>query len=273
MPKKPDGPKQLPMGLLAQPATQLDMFALFSGSTEPAPRGQNCPFPRQIWFPHIGGSARSEAATILGDAGELLTMSEVRRLGFEANQTQGGHSHDIRAAWKRSTWRIQVKTVSFPVNGYYMVNLQKGYRNSPQGRRDYEEDAFDMVAIVILPLNVVIFTCRRDPQIRISVAEVMFAQSHPGNSLRTAFLDMLGNPALGLVPDREVVKTAFEAEWQLRQTSRTEPVPVARGSASLASVCERLRHWTEEAEAAEALLDLAMYGLCAEDDNEALEPA
>lgn len=277
MAKTPDDPNLPGDDLPQKPAGQLDMFSQFFEQAEPdIPSPDPC-FPDLIWFPHINGSERSGSATSLGLSGEYVVMAEAIRHGFEAYLAHGGLSHDIRAAWKRISWRIQVKAVTFPTNGSYTVNLQKGYRNSPQGRRGYDADAFDMVAVVILPLNVVIFTCQRDAQIRIGVDEVRYAQAHPGNSFRTAFLEMLGNPALGQVPDRAALKLAFEAEWQRRhqrhgrQNQLAAPaVPVAL---SKQAVWELIGRWAEEAEHEQFLLDMAADDLCWDDDDEALEAA
>lgn len=225
MPKTPED-RSPDNGLPARPACQLDFLDLLPGHHTQAASSLPALFPPMIWFPHISGAERSESACSLGLSGEHLVMAELIRQGFEAYLATG-LSHDIRAGWMRLSWRIQVKAVTLPKDGFYSVNLQKGYRNSPQGRRDYGEDAFDMVAIVVLPLNVVIFTCQRDAVIRISQSEVRYAQAHAGNSLRTAFAEMLGNSSLGHVPDRETVREAFLAEWQERYRRQMEPVPEA----------------------------------------------
>lgn len=213
--------KRMSFQLTRQPPVQLDFFDAMGAASKARPRGPLIKrLPSALWFPDLAGSARSADAKVIGLSGEHLVMSEVTRHGFEAWLVPERFGHDIRVNHIRLSWRIQVKTVTFPKNGYYTVTLQKGCHSSAQGRRDYDVDEFEMVAIAILPHNVVIFTHQRGPTIRISEAEVRFAIENPGNSFLTAFAELLADPHAGHVPDREKLAVAFHTEWRRRVQRR-----------------------------------------------------
>lgn len=209
--------KRMAFQLTRQPSVQLDFFDAMEAPRKAPPRGPLIErLPAALWFPYLASAARSADAKVIGLSGEHLVLSEVTRHGFEACLVPERFGHDIRVNHSRLSWRIQVKAVTFPKNGYYTVVLQKGCHSSALGRRDYDSDEFDMVAIAILPHNVVIFTRQRGPTIRISEAEVRFAIANPGNSFLTAFAELLADPHAGYVPDREKLAVAFHTEWRRR---------------------------------------------------------
>ena len=95
--------------------------------------------------------------------------------------------------------RLQVKTVTQARQGCFTFAMQQGYSPSPQGRRDYAADAFDLAALVVLPANAVAFTARKLPVHRISVASVARLQERPQETLIAALTGletMAGRAAL-----------------------------------------------------------------------------
>lgn len=237
MPTFPKG-KRLAFQLTRQPSVQLDFFDAMGAVRKARPRGPLIKrLPAALWFPDLAGAARSADAKVIGLSGEHLVMSEVTRHGFEACLVPERFGHDIRVNHSRLSWRIQVKAVTFPKNGYYTVVLQKGCHSSAQGRRDYDPDEFDMVAIAILPRNVVIFTRQSGPTIRISEAEVRFASENPGNSFLTAIGELLADPHAGHVPDREKLGVAFHAEWRRRLQRKMKAEAETMGNTVLPPSC------------------------------------
>lgn len=228
---------------------QLNFLDLVSAPTEVTLPPTIFELPTLFPFPFVSGPERSREAKKLGFTGELLTLAEVTLHGFEAYATAESYGFDIRVVWHGLSWRIQVKTVSLPVNGFYTVNLERGYRNSPQGRRGYDPDAFDMVAVVILELRTVIFTRQRGPQIRISSQDALRARDM-NDSFITTFFEMLRDPDFADIPDRAATVDALEAQWHRKKGSRLKeeaagpiaapPQEMAGGSARSAGLFERI---------------------------------
>lgn len=188
--------------------------------------------PDLIWFPHVCGALRSTHGKAIGAAGEHLTQSLLMRHGLAAFMADDSQPYDIAVLGPIGPWTVQVKTATLPKNGIYSFNMEQGYRNSPGGRRLYAAGAFDMTALVILPLNVVIFTRDRVEQHRIREAEVMAEMRHPSRSLLLAFGQMLGDPpAHWQLRDPETLARHYHAElarrmpW-MRQTGAAPASPV-----------------------------------------------
>jgi hypothetical protein len=150
--------------------------------------------PDLLWFPSVRGAVRSTHGKAIGAAGEHLTQSLLMRHGLAAFMADDSQPYDIAVLGPFGPWTVQVKTATLPTNGVYSFNMEHGYRNSPRGRRLYAAGAFDMTALVILPLNVVFFTRARAEQHRIREAEAVAEMRYPSRSLLLAFGEMLGDP-------------------------------------------------------------------------------
>lgn len=198
--------------------------------------------PDLLWFPYVCGALRSTHGKVIGAAGEHLAQSLLMRHGLAAFMADDSQPYDIAVLGPIGPWTVQVKTATLPKNGVYSFNMEQGYRNSPGGRRLYAAGAFDMTALVILPLNVVIFTRDRVEQHRIRVAEVMAAMRYPSRSLLLAFGQMLSDPpAHWHLRDPEALARHYHAElvrrmpW-MRQASAAPASPVEPAPAANAAV-------------------------------------
>ncbi len=93
---------------------------------------------------------------------------------------------------------IQIKTVTAAKNGVFTFNMQQGYRGSPQGRRGYAADAYDIAALVILPHNAVRFTTEKLDRHTVRVAEIRHLAAFPQRTLFEALglkLPQIGHAA------------------------------------------------------------------------------
>lgn len=148
--------------------------------------------PALFNYPDVAGTVRSRGAKAIGRAGESLTDAVLFRLGLEsfaAGEDAGydrliGFNHPATGFVRLAT--AQIKTVTQATNGHYRFNMTCGYRGSPQGRRSYPEDAFDIAALVILPRNAVCFTYEKWPVHKIAVSEVTELVARPQDSLLRA---------------------------------------------------------------------------------------
>lgn len=94
------------------------------------------------------------------------------------------------------TLGIQVKTCTRAArDGSYRFEIQHGYSRSPGGVRPYRPGAYDLLALVVLPLNAVLFSAETAHRQQIDAREIPALQRSPGRSLDTALA------ALGLGPE------------------------------------------------------------------------
>lgn len=138
-------------------------------------------------YPDVDPRVLSLRAKALGQAGELLVLSKLTRLGETVFQAGDGVPYDVLMPRLEMTVRIQVKTTTSPQNGFYRFGMRKGYRNNPQGTRPYRPDDYDIAALVVLPLDLVVFTAEKLATHRIAVRQITALRAAPHQSLHAAF--------------------------------------------------------------------------------------
>jgi hypothetical protein len=149
-------------------------------------------------YPHVSGRLRSVEAKRIGRAGEALVDSTLQRYGFECFEAPEDAPFDrivgLRDAHEefRLLGTMQVKTTTEAADGFYRFRMSCGFHRSPQGRRSYGAEAFNIAALVILPHNAVFFTAEKAEMHRIAVPELAGLIARPQASLLAA----LGLPAL-----------------------------------------------------------------------------
>lgn len=142
-------------------------------------------------YPDVDRRVLCLRAKALGQAGELLVLSKLTRLGETVFQAGDGLPYDVLMPRLEMTVRVQVKTTTLPQNGSYRFEMRKGYRNNPQGTRPYGTDDYDIAALVILPLDLVIFTAEKLASHRIAAHRLEVLSATSRHSLSKAF-DALG---------------------------------------------------------------------------------
>lgn len=154
------------------------------------PRPPLClpPGSHQLWsFPDLSREERCRHAKVLGLAGECLVDSILLRYGLSMMRLPEFTAVDRLILHPEQILRLQVKTTTVRQNGDWYFNAHHGYGRSPQGLRPYAPDAFDLLALVVLPENAVCFTAERKARHRIRDAELSRLKQDPRLSLEAAF--------------------------------------------------------------------------------------
>lgn len=142
-----------------------------------------------LWdYPDIPGSVICEHAVLIGSAGEALVDSLLLRHGLLPMHVPGNLASDRLVYTPGGLARMQVKTCSMPRDGAYSFHIGKGYRNTPQGVRAYGVDDFDILALVCLADNAILFTEELRSDIRIPVRMVPGLRADPRASLEEALM-------------------------------------------------------------------------------------
>jgi hypothetical protein len=193
--------------------------------------------PALFDYPFVEGQVRSANAKAIGRAGEVLVDSTLIRLGFESfapGEDQGYDRviglNDPLACTLRLLARVQVKTTTCLSGDAYSFPMSCGYRGSPQGRRGYGEDAFDIAALVILRHNAIFFTAEKRPTHVIPRALVPMLRDKPQSTLLPALRAVQArrkqNTAAISTPDEEQgmeqdreCSSAPDPDPDLRETS------------------------------------------------------
>ena len=149
-----------------------------------------------LWsYPDLSTQTLCTHAKLLGHAGECLTDSLLCRFGLLTIPLPELSSADRLVLHPARALRLQVKTTSSLRSGAWQFNIQRGYGHAPSGIRPYDAGAFDLLALVVLPENVVRFTAELRPRQRIAPAEIAALRADPRASVEEALL------ALGLTMD------------------------------------------------------------------------
>ncbi|QFU08811.1 hypothetical protein PARPLA_01671 [Rhodobacteraceae bacterium THAF1] len=136
-------------------------------------------------YPNVPGSTLARHGRLIGRAGEDLVASILRRHGFIVLDLDD-HSADKLITVGNSICGLQIKTVTHPdMSGSWRVQARKGCSRGA-GRRGYAVADFDLLAIAVLPMNVVLFTSDRSECHAIRPCEIAGLRADPMASLRQA---------------------------------------------------------------------------------------
>lgn len=148
-----------------------------------------------LWdWPDVDAATLCAQACLLGAAGEALVDSVLLRYGLVPLPVPPGMAADRLVVHPDRLLRMQIKSTSSRREDGYAVNVVRGYRGSPQGRRAYDADDYDILAIAVLPEMVVHFTTECRGRHRVPWGEIAALRARPRDTLETALV------ALGLDP-------------------------------------------------------------------------
>ena len=109
-------------------------------------------------YPNVSTSVLAHHACLIGQAGAAVVDSVLLARGIPVLPAPDGQPYDRLALIRDASVTVQIKTTSHPSSdGRYLWNVSCGYRGSPQGRRPYARNAFNLLACVILPQHSVLF--------------------------------------------------------------------------------------------------------------------
>ena len=92
-----------------------------------------------------------------GELGEVAFMHKATSLGFALALPYGHlHRYDFILEGGRNLWRVQVKTSTFLVRGFYRLCV---YNYNSRGAQAYTESEIDFIAVYIFPKRLGTF-CR-----------------------------------------------------------------------------------------------------------------
>lgn len=150
-----------------------------------------------LWsFPDLDTGTLCHHAKILGHAGEHFVDSVLLRFGLLPLALPEHSSADRLVLHPDAVLKLQIKTATAERGGAWHFNISKGYSHSPGGLRPYAASDFDLLALVVLPENVVRFSRDRRPAHRILRSEIAGLRADPRASLEEALLSVgLAAPA------------------------------------------------------------------------------
>ncbi|MBM2578170.1 hypothetical protein JQC91_17825 [Jannaschia sp. Os4] len=144
---------------------------------------------QSLWnFPNVRGETICANAVLVGTAGEALVDSLLMRHGLLPMPVPGNLASDRLVYTPGGLARIQVKTCGTPRDGGYTFSIGKGYRNGPGGVRAYDVDAFDILALVCLADDAVLFTHEMRSDLRIPTRAIPGLRADPRASLEEALI-------------------------------------------------------------------------------------
>ena len=152
-------------------------------------------------WPDVSAEAVCRHAKQLGAAGEALFDSQMLCFGELAVAVGEFFAYDRLLIRAGVPVRVQVKTAILPSSRGYTVEPRKGYRGSPRGLRRYEDDEFDLLAIVILREGVIFHTAANARQHHVPLSAIVHLRRDPRSSFDIALADLdartrLARPAL-----------------------------------------------------------------------------
>ena len=154
-------------------------------------------------WPNVPASVVCRHAKALGAAGEALFDSQMHCFGEIAAPVPEAFPFDRILVRAPQLLRVQIKTVIMPCDHGYKVEPRKGYRGSPRGMRRYEENDFDLLAIVILRENVIRYETGNAPRHYIPLSAIDGLRRNPRASFDAAlsYLDADHTPLSAPDPD------------------------------------------------------------------------
>lgn len=130
-------------------------------------------------YPAVSGEVLCRHARLLGCAGEMFADSQFMQFGIHLLPMPEGLPSDRLFLLPGTVLSGQIKIQSRQKGDAFVFNLQKGYRGSPAGCRDYEEHDFDLAVLVILPLGALKVVHRPGNRVRVPVAEIPDLRANP----------------------------------------------------------------------------------------------
>lgn len=150
-------------------------------------------------YPDVAAADLCRHAKRLGKAAELLVDSLLMRLGEQVFPSDEHEPFD-RVLWLPGRpLRVQIKSRHRCHEGQWVFTITKGYQRGPHGTRRYEQDDYDILALVILPESVVCFVPRGLHRHCVPQGAIARLRARPRDSLDAA-LRALGHDAA--VPQR-----------------------------------------------------------------------
>lgn len=172
---------------------QLFLPGFASEPTKPSlnlPSG-GCNVPQLAQFPDVASTVLSLKAKELSIAGERFVDSTVFRYGFRTVDVAENEPFDRLLFAHTMALRTQIKTKINPnAAGDYVFSICKGSARNKTGRTLYDQDDFDLLALVILPKNAVFFTAAKDRTITIPGRLIPFLVETPQLTLFHAVDDI-----------------------------------------------------------------------------------
>lgn len=124
-------------------------------------------------FPDLSSQDICRHAPEIGNAGEAHVASWSARRGLHPVPAPAGAQFDHIFAVGRNLLRIQTKTTAgLGRDGHYHFRMTRGNSGDPHGTCRYEQDAYDIAALVFLDRGVVLFTREKKSSFSFSVADV-----------------------------------------------------------------------------------------------------
>jgi hypothetical protein len=154
-----------------------------------------------LWtYPDCPTETLNRHAKMVGAAGELLFDSHMARLGLLSCPLPETLPADRLLVVGDRGLRVQVKATTHAQAGAYRFSASRGYNRAPGGVQPYAADAFDLLALVVLPENVIAYTTSRRTCHGIPVRAIPGLRAHPRDTLEEALRD-LGVPIPDMIPD------------------------------------------------------------------------
>lgn len=142
-----------------------------------------------LWsFPDLDTGTLCHHAKILGEAGERFVDSMLLRFGLLPLALPEHSSSDRLVLHPSAVLKLQIKTATARRANAWHFNISKGYNHSPGGLRPYADGDFDLLALVVLPENVVRFSRDRRASQRIMRSEIAGLRADPRASLEETLL-------------------------------------------------------------------------------------
>lgn len=136
-------------------------------------------------YPDVSHDVRRANAKFIGAAGEYLVDSLLTRHGLTVWSAPDLHCADRLIELYGRAVRIQIKTVTAPVEGICNFSMTCGNPRAG-GQKRYSTEAFDIAALVVISHNVVKFVPNRGRSFRISASEFADLADDPIVSLEVS---------------------------------------------------------------------------------------
>lgn len=136
-------------------------------------------------YPDVSHDVRRANAKFIGAAGEYLVDSLLTRHGLTVWSAPDLHCADRLIELYGRAVRIQIKTVTAPIEGTCNFSMTCGNPRAG-GQKRYTAEAFDIAALVVLSHNVVKFVPNRGRSFRISASEFADLAEDPIVSLEVS---------------------------------------------------------------------------------------